>query len=233
MPALTTRVARRLKSTGLVNRLVRYSPRHYGEVRHLLRDLDAKDRERRRALSLRLTARALTWARRAPVGREHGASLADWPIIDQRALRERASSYCVLECSWLPAETAGTTGAPVSVDRSRRCLAAGQAFIDDLMGVWDLTFATARIARLRSDSAHVQLEAVPGSDSPPGHRAFGIIATGFWNEAMPLVRYRTDDVAFVPDSYTPSDIDDVTLGLKPVVAIRRASGERPRSSGAC
>ena len=48
-----------------------------------------------------------------------------------------------------------------------------------------------------------------------------IIGTGFWNEAMPLVRYRTDDIVIVPDSYAPSDLDDVTLGLKPVAAIRR------------
>ncbi|HLF11945.1 MAG TPA: hypothetical protein VJA26_12090 [Gammaproteobacteria bacterium] len=46
-----------------------------------------------------------------------------------------------------------------------------------------------------------------GSTPQNGHRAFEIIGTGFWNEAMPLVRYRTDDVVIVPDSDTPSDIE--------------------------
>lgn len=69
----------------------------------------------------------------------------------------------------------------------------------------------------------VELLGTPGSEAPAGHRALEIVGTGFWNEAMPLVRYRTGDVAIVPESYTASDLEDVALGLKPVTAIRRRS----------
>ena len=57
--------------------------------------------------------------------------------------------------------------------------------------------------------------------APAGHYAVEIVGTGFWNEALPLVRYRTGEVAIVPQSYSPSDLEDVALGLKPAVAIRR------------
>jgi phenylacetate-CoA ligase len=339
---------RRVKSSGLVNQIVRYNPRYYGEVRQLLRGLDGMDRERRRELAARLTARALDWARQTQAGQAYGASLSEWPVLERESLRRTPERYVVSKHIWLASSSAGATGGPLTVPRSLRCLAAGQAFIDDLLGVWDVTFASARIARLRNDAVkepadrhppfgayrnrgrtlllssshlsvetapwfceelhkfkpdvvyvhpvpaealtrfvnelglkltiplilssshaleartrrlmeetfdatvvdyynqiervsfaagvavgayyfnpaygHVELEPVDGYEAPAGHRAFGIVATGFWNDAMPLVRYRTDDVVIVPDSYTASDLEDVTLGLKPVAAIRRRSG---------
>jgi hypothetical protein len=78
--------------------------------------------------------------------------LADWPILERTALREGVQRYLVRKHSWLASATAGASGSPLTVHRSLRCLAAGQAFIDDLLGVWDVTFASARIARLRSDN---------------------------------------------------------------------------------
>jgi hypothetical protein len=36
---------------------------------------------------------------------------------------------------------------------------------------------------------------------------------------MPLARYRSGDRAIVPESYTAQDLEDVCLGLKPVVSI--------------
>lgn len=46
-----------------------------------------------------------------------------------------------------------------------------------------------------------------------------IVASGFWNTAMPLVRYMTGDRLLYPAEYTPTELDDVTLGLKPFIRI--------------
>lgn len=42
-----------------------------------------------------------------------------------------------------------------------------------------------------------------------------VIATGFWNKRMPLVRYDTGDRIAYPAAYTAADLADVALGLKP------------------
>jgi phenylacetate-CoA ligase len=66
----------------------------------------------------------------------------------------------------------------------------------------------------------VELLEVDGSEAPPGYRALEIIATGYWNDAMPLVRYRSDDRVIVPDHYSAQDLEDVCLGLLPVQSIQ-------------
>jgi phenylacetate-CoA ligase len=70
--------------------------------------------------------------------------------------------------------------------------------------------------------AYGRTELLPldNAEAPPDCRAMEIVATGFWNEAMPLIRYRTGDRAIVPTSYSSSDLEDVALGLKPVIAIQ-------------
>lgn len=46
-------------------------------------------------------------------------------------------------------------------------------------------------------------------------RLLKVVATGFWNEVMPLVRYDTGDWIAVPSSYTTDDLKLVALGIKP------------------
>jgi phenylacetate-CoA ligase len=65
----------------------------------------------------------------------------------------------------------------------------------------------------------VELLEVEDNEAPSGYRALEIIATGFWNDAMPLVRYRSDDRVIVPNYYNDQDLEDVCLGLKPVISI--------------
>jgi phenylacetate-CoA ligase len=69
--------------------------------------------------------------------------------------------------------------------------------------------------------AYGRVEFLPlgAEDAPPGARAYEIVATGYWNEAMPLVRFQTGDRAIVPADYSPRDMEDAALGLKPVSAI--------------
>lgn len=60
---------------------------------------------------------------------------------------------------------------------------------------------------------------VAADDLTHGFACAEIIGTGFWNEAMPLVRYRTGDRLIYPESYDDQDLEDVTLGLKPFSGI--------------
>jgi phenylacetate-CoA ligase len=332
------------KRTGVVDKVLRYNPLYYRPVRRLLRQLDVMDRAARQGLSDRLTLRALGWAARTPAGRNGAAQLGAWPILEKARVRDRTEDYYSHGSIVIPASTSGTTGTPLELRRSLRCLASEQAFIDDLLVPWNLTFRTARIARMRADPikpiedreppygvltnggrrlllsashlspqtcdwyydelrrfapdvlyihpssgeplarffqqrgrslsiplvltssetvfpagrrlmedvfratmidyyglaervafaasreegayyfnpAYGRIELLPLGDveATPDCRTMEIVATGFWNEAMPLIRYRTGDRVIVPDAYSPSDLEDVVLGLKPVIAIQ-------------
>ncbi len=344
MPRLLDRLTDLFKKTDLIDHALRYNAAYYNPVRQLLRELDSMDRAARVALSNRLTQRTLGWAARTPMGTPASVPLHERPMVEKRELRDHPERFRTRGLIRIPAATSGTTGIPVKLVRSLRCIASEQAFIDDLMGVWNLTFRDARMARLRADNVkpptereppygiyrergrklllssnhlspstapwfsdelrrfapevlfthpssgealagfmqqrgltldiplvltssemlqtsgrrlmesaynatvidyygmaervvfaaglaegayffnpaygRVELAPIEGGEAPRGHRAYEIIATGFWNDAMPLVRYRSGDRAIVPDSYSPADIEDVTLGLKPVVSIQ-------------
>ena len=43
---------------------------------------------------------------------------------------------------------------------------------------------------------------------------YEIIGTTFWNELMPLVRYRTGDLIRLPEDFGPVEIEEVALGLR-------------------
>ncbi len=49
----------------------------------------------------------------------------------------------------------------------------------------------------------------------PGCVAARIVATGFWNDAMPLLRYDTGDLAILPAGSGPGEIREIELGLRP------------------
>ena len=58
-------------------------------------------------------------------------------------------------------------------------------------------------------------------DEPAGEdlRRAKIVATGYWKDKMPLVRYDTGDYIAYPAHYTEADLAQVALGLKPFTRI--------------
>lgn len=344
MNRLVGRLTQQIKRTGSLDGVARYNVRYYEPVRKLLYELDEMDRSSRRDMSDRLTRRTLEWAARTQYGPPAEVPLADRPFTEKSDLRAHPERFRVHGAVRTRASTSGSTGIPVRLQRSLRSVASEQAFIDDLLGVWNLTFRTARIARLRADhvkpvtdrdppygiethggrqlllsSNHLSPTTAPWfynelrqfapdvlythpssgealarflqtqglslsigvvltsseslqpsgrllmehvfqatvvdyygqaervafaaglaggasyfnpayglveflpldeGEAPIGCRALEIVGTGFWNDAMPLVRYRTGDRVLVPADFGPAELEDVTLGLRPVLAIQ-------------
>ena len=66
---------------------------------------------------------------------------------------------------------------------------------------------------------YVELQPVTVSGLDEGEAHAEIIATGFWNRAMPLVRYATGDRIAYPAAYTKADLKDVAIGKKPFLRV--------------
>ncbi|WP_446916160.1 hypothetical protein, partial [Klebsiella pneumoniae] len=70
------------------------------------------------------TARILGQARRTPYGRSFGPGIEDWPILDKQRLRDDPESLRVPGLGRIPASTSGTTGSPIKLSRSMKCITA-------------------------------------------------------------------------------------------------------------
>jgi phenylacetate-CoA ligase len=75
--------------------------------------------------------------------------------------------------------------------------------------------------------AYGKVELIPDYDAPPADDGIKarIVATGYWNAAMPLMRYDTGDRAIVPAGSTAADLEEIALGLKPFVGIDGRSSD--------
>ncbi len=54
---------------------------------------------------------------------------------------------------------------------------------------------------------------------------YEVIGTSYWNDAEPLVRFRTGDLARLPKGLGPEEIDEICLGLRPFLGIAGRTGE--------
>lgn len=77
------------------------------------------------------------------------------------------------------------------------------------------------------EPAYGRVELLPSDASPAadGQREMRIIATGYWNDAQPLVRYDTGDSAVVPADSTAADLEAIELGLAPFLGVAGRSNE--------
>ena len=75
--------------------------------------------------------------------------------------------------------------------------------------------------------AYGRVELVPVDDSDVGGttKSVKIVATAYWNKAMPLVRYDTGDLAIIPSNATRDDLDAIELGVKPFLGVAGRSNE--------
>lgn len=161
MPRLIDRLTDAFKRSVVIDDQLRYRRQYYEPVRQLLRELDTMDRSARQALAERLTARTLQWAARLPGGLPAEIPLAERPVIEKDDVRAHPERFFTPAFIRIPAATSGTTGIPVRLVRSFANVAAEQAFIDDLLGVWNYTFRGARMARLRADNVKPQSDRKP------------------------------------------------------------------------
>jgi phenylacetate-CoA ligase len=70
-----------------------------------------------------------------------------------------------------------------------------------------------------------RVDLVPSQPAEPGVCRFRVVATSFWNSAMPLVRYDTGDTILVPADYDEAALDEVRLGRSHFLAIEGREGE--------
>ncbi|MBV9655860.1 MAG: hypothetical protein JOZ42_14995 [Acetobacteraceae bacterium] len=63
---------------------------------------------------------------------------------------------------------------------------------------------------------------VPAED---GQSRAAVLATGFWNAAMPLVRYHTGDYAIVPRGASVETLEAIALGVQPFLGVAGRSDE--------
>ncbi len=75
-------------------------------------------------------------------------------------------------------------------------------------------------------AAYGFVELFPDDEPMDKHlRRAKIVATGYWNDKMPLVRYDTGDYAAYPAHYSSDDLSLVALGLKPFTRIIGREGD--------
>ncbi|MBS0389159.1 MAG: hypothetical protein JSR15_11830, partial [Proteobacteria bacterium] len=78
--------------------------------------------------------------------------------------------------------------------------------------------------RFVPDYGRVELLPLP-QQSGAGHGAAEIVATNYWNTAMPLVRYRTGDSLALPQHPDTHVLSEIALGLRPFEAVLGREGE--------
>lgn len=119
---------------------------------------DAADEAQRRAVQQQRLHRVLAAAAALPFyqGRLTGPpnELTSYPVLAKDDLRANAAGLVRPSMRWMAvhAQTGGTTGLPLAVERSPQSIVREQATIDHTVALGGVDMTTARVAVLRGDS---------------------------------------------------------------------------------
>jgi phenylacetate-CoA ligase len=69
--------------------------------------------------------------------------------------------------------------------------------------------------------SHVEFVPYDGPALPRGtpYRLYEVVGTSYWNNVLPIVRYRTGDLIRVPASWGGAELEELSLGLRPFEGI--------------
>lgn len=191
-------VAGKAKSLGALDLALRYNPVVRRQVKEAIRRCRTGDPRQRRECADRLLGMVIRRARLTRYGRQFGNSIRDWPILTKAQLRDDPPAFVAPGLLRVPAATGGTTGLPLALNRSLRCVAAEQVFLDNLLAPHGLSWGRARVAVLRGDA----IKRVDDCDPPFGretHRGRRLILSSPHLSAATLGWYLERLAAFKPD----------------------------------
>jgi phenylacetate-CoA ligase len=110
--------------------------------------------------------------------------------------------------------------------------AIGQELGATIIDYYGLAERSALAIRTREETwyfepAYGNVELLPSADDPVagGRRDVRIVATGYWNDAQPLIRYDTGDRAIVPAGLGPAELEAIALGLRPFYGVAGRENE--------
>jgi phenylacetate-CoA ligase len=136
--------------------LIRRTPGIYRRFRVLLTQSENASLATRLSTRERLTARSLRQARTSAYARARGLETLyeRWPILEKDVLRDKGLAF--RRATWLPAtraETGGSTGIPIALQRSWPSIVLEQAVLDHLVERHGgIEWRNGRIAVLRGDT---------------------------------------------------------------------------------
>ena len=150
-----SRLVNALKLLTIGDAAVRRNPWLYADAQKLLTHMEGADLRARREWTQARLAEVLWAARRSQYGRQVRGTqeLQSWPLLSKATVQANPRAFRD-HSQWLTATstTGGTTGAPLRVSRSLRCIAFEQACLDRMMQMLGADGRAARCASLRTDA---------------------------------------------------------------------------------
>jgi phenylacetate-CoA ligase len=132
------------------------------------------------------------------------------------------ASLCLEEGITIPIKTVLSSSEMLSPEAFTRLEKAFSATVVDYYGQAErvcLSYQT-KPDEAWFEPAYGLVELTPLAEvAQTGFITASVVATGFWNSVMPLVRYTTGDKILYPDSYSAQDVALIPLGLKPFTRI--------------